>query len=279
MSDSKIAVIDRGRLEVNRAFLLLLESNGFATFKALMSHPGHAVAKCVIKERNTVRLDLKTDGGEKRPFFLKRYTPPTARDRLKAYLRLKCPAPGARQEWHAMWIFLQVGIPGPVPVAWGQNGEDSLVLSEGVIHVMRLSEWAERYLGEGFGSNPQVLSAKRKIIKEVANIVGRMHAEGLHHQDLYLCHFLCGSEQDGLPLTLIDLQRVKRHRRLPRRWQVKDLAQLHFSSAQYMTRQDILRFWKAYNSIYYTKRGIIPLWHCILKKSECIRRHTLKHEL
>ena len=178
-----------------------------------------------------------------------------------------------------MWTFLQLGLPGPVPVAWGKDGESSLVLSEGVSHVMRLSEWTERNFGEGSYRNTRALLAKHKIIEEIANIVGRMHAEGLHHQDLYLCHFLCGSEQDGLPLTLIDLQRVKRHRRLPRRWQVKDLAQLHFSSAQYITRRDIWRFWKTYNSIYHTRRRIIPLWHSILRKSERIRRHTLKHRL
>jgi heptose I phosphotransferase len=279
MSKAKIEVIDKGRLEVNRAFLPLLESNGLATFKALMSHPGHAVAKRAVKGRNTVRLDLETETGEKRAFFLKRYTLPKIRERLKACLSLKRPAPGARQEWHAMWTFMQRGLPGPVPVAWGQDGKSSLVLSEGVSHVMKLSEWAERYLGEGFGRNPQVLSAKRKIIEEVANIVARIHAEGLHHQDLYLCHFLCGSEQNGIPLTLIDLQRVEQRRKLPRRWQVKDLAQLHFSSAQYITRQDIRRFWKVYDSIYHTGRRIIPLWHSILRKSERIRRHTLKHGL
>ena len=279
MSDSKIAVIDGGRLEVNRAFLPLLKSNGLATFKALMSHPGHAVAKCALKERHTVRLDIETESGEGKAFFLKRYTPPTVEDRLKTYLRLKRPATGAEQEWHAMWTFLQVDLPGPIPIAWGQDDKNSLILSEGVSHVMRLSEWAERNLGEGFGRNPQMLSAKRKIIEEIANIAGRMHAEGLHHQDLYLCHFLCGSEQGCLPLTLIDLQRVEQFRRLPRRWQVKDLAQLHFSSAQYLTRQDIWRFWKIYNSIYHTERRIIPLWHSILRKSERIRRHTLKHRL
>ena len=279
MDDSKIAVIDGGRLEVNRAFLPLLESNGLATFKALMSHPGHAVAKCAIKERNTVRLDLETESGEKRAFFLKRYAPPTVGDRLKAYLRLKRPAPGARQEWHAMWTFTHLGLPGPVPVAWGQDGGSSLVLSEGVSHVMRLSEWADRNFGERSHRNTQAIPAKHRIIEEVANIVARMHSAGLHHQDLYLCHFLCGSEQDGLPLTLIDLQRVERHRRLSRKWQVKDLAQLHFSSAQYITRQDIRRFWKVYNSIYHTGKRIIPLWHSILRKSERIRRHTFKHRL
>ncbi|PXF58081.1 MAG: hypothetical protein C4B58_07890 [Deltaproteobacteria bacterium] len=279
MDDSKIAVIDGDRLEVNRAFLPLLESNGLATFKALMSHPGHAVAKCAVKERNTVRLDLETESGEKSPFFLKRYAPPTVRDRLKAYLRLKRSTPGAWQEWHAMWTFLQVGLPGPVPIAWGQDGGSSLVLSEGVSHVMRLSEWADRNFGKGSHRNTQVIPAKHKIVKEVANIVGRMHSAGLHHQDLYLCHFLCGSKQDGLPLTLIDLQRVERHRRLPRRWQVKDLAQLHFSSAQYITRQDMGRFWKVYDSIYHTGRRKIPLRHSILRKSERIRRHTLKHRL
>jgi heptose I phosphotransferase len=279
MGKEKITVIDKGGLEVNRAFLPLLGSNGLATFKALMSHPGHAMVKCAIKERNTVRLDLETETGEKRAFFLKRYTPPKIRERLKAYLSLKRPTPGASQEWRAMWTFMQHGLPGPVPVAWGQDGKNSLVLSEGVNHVMKLSEWAERNLVEGSCRNTQAISTKRKIIEDMANIIGRMHREGLHHQDLYLCHFLCGSEQNGLPLTLIDLQRVKQHRRLPRKWQVKDLAQLHFSSAQYITRQDILRFWKVYNSIYHTGRRIIPLWHSILRKSERIRRHTLKHGL
>lgn len=279
MDVSGIRSLDGGRLEVNRAFLPLLESNGLATFKALMSHPGHAVAKCVIKERNTVRLDLATEKGEKKPFFLKRYVPPTVCDRLKAYLRINRLAPGAGQEWRAMWTFMHLSLPGPVPVAWGQNSGSSLVLSEGVSHVMRLSEWADRNFGEGSHRNTQAIPAKHKIIEEVANIVARMHSKGLHHQDLYLCHFLCGSEQNGLPLTLIDLQRVERHRRLPRRWQVKDLAQLHFSSAQYITRQDIRRFRKVYDSIYHTGRRKIPLWHSILRKSERIRRHTLKHRL
>jgi heptose I phosphotransferase len=279
MSNSKIAIIDGGRLEVNKAFLPLLESNGLTTFKTLMSHPGHAVAKCAIKERNTVRLDLETETGEKRAFFLKRYILPKIRERLKAYLSLKRPAPGARQEWHAMWTFMQHGLPGPVPIAWGQDDKNSLVLSEGVSHVMRLSEWAERNFGEGSHRNTQAIPAKHRIIEEVANIVARMHSAGLHHQDLYLCHFLCGSEQNGLPLTLIDLQRVEQFRRLPRKWQVKDLAQLHFSSVQYLTRQDLWRFWKIYNSIYCTGRRIIPLWHSIFRKSERIRRHTLKHGL
>jgi len=241
--------------------------------------PLYEVVKCVIKERNTVRPDLETESGEKRAFFLKRYAPPTVGDRLKAYLRLKHPALGARQEWNAMWTFMHLGLPGPVPVAWGQDDKNSLVLSEGVSHVMKLSEWAERNFGKGSHRNTQAIPAKYRIIEEVADIVARIHAKGLHHQDLYLCHFLCGSEQDGLPLTLIDLQRVEQHRRLPRRWQVKDLAQLHFSSAQYITRQDILRFWKVYNSIYHTGRRKIPLWHSILRKSERIRRHTLKHRL
>lgn len=277
--EEKIVVIDKGGLEVNRAFLPLLESNGLSTFKALMSHPGHAVAKCVSKERNTVRLDLETETGGGKTFFLKRYTMPKIRERLKACLSLKRSALGAGQEWHAMWTFMQLGLPGPVPVAWGQDGKSSLVLSEGVSHVMKLSEWAERYLGEGSDINPQVVSSKRKIIEEVANIVARMHIKGLYHQDLYLCHFLCGSEKNGLPLTLIDLQRVECQRRLHKRRQVKDLAQLHFSSVQYITRQDIGRFWKIYNSIYHTGRRKIPLWHSILRKSKRIRHHTLKHGL
>ena len=178
-----------------------------------------------------------------------------------------------------MWTFKELGLPGPIPVAWGQDKGNSLVLSEGIKYVMRLSDWAESYFSHGQVIGPDIVKTKHKIIEEVARIVGRMHAKGLHHQDLYLCHFLYGPGHDGLPLTLIDLQRVEQFRRLSRKWQIKDLAQLHFSSAPYITRHDIWRFWRIYSSIYQNRIKRISLWHSILRKSKRIRRHTLKHGL
>jgi heptose I phosphotransferase len=242
-----------------------------------MTHPGHEIAKYALEKRYTVRLDLEIENGKKKSFFLKKYRSLLLFNKLKIYFRLNRLASDARPEWNAMWTFLEIGLPGPVPVALGHNKQSSLVLSEGVNYVMRLSDWAERNFGEGSQKNIQSISAKHRIIEAVANIIAKMHSAGLVHQDLYLCHFLCGSE-DGLPLTLIDLQRVKKFRKLPVRWQVKDLAQLHFSSARYLTKQDIQRFWKVYDSVYHNAKKN-PSWRSILRKSNRIRRHTLKHKL
>jgi heptose I phosphotransferase len=71
----------------------------------------------------------------------------------------------------------------------------------------------------------------RRLIDEVADIVGRLHAAGFNHRDLYCCHFLIKEPAPGqFDIRLIDLQRVQHRRRFRRRWVVKDLAQLAWSA-------------------------------------------------
>ncbi len=69
------------------------------------------------------------------------------------------------------------------------------------------------------------------LLGPTADMVRRLHDAGLHHRDLYLCHFLAHIDDHRVvDLRLIDLARV---RRLPclthRRWIIKDLAQFCFS--------------------------------------------------
>jgi heptose I phosphotransferase len=78
-----------------------------------------------------------------------------------------------------------------------------------------------------------------------------LHRHGINHRDLYICHFLlkqpwAGSKAD-LHLHLIDLHRVQQHKKLPFRWQVKDLGSLYFSSMETgLSRRDLLRFLRTY---------------------------------
>ena len=64
---------DGGRLTVNRDFAPLLCQHGLTTFDSLMDFSGGRVAKNVLRERTTTRLDLADGSGESRAFFLKRH--------------------------------------------------------------------------------------------------------------------------------------------------------------------------------------------------------------
>jgi len=74
-----------------------------------------------------------------------------------------------------------------------------------------------------------------RLLIPTADLAARLHNAGLHHRDLYLCHFLARDpENEAVELRLIDAARVGA---LPgaftrRRWIVKDLAQFWYSTTQ-----------------------------------------------
>jgi len=93
---------------------------------------------------------------------------------------------------------------------------------------------------------------RRALLDALARFVGRFHAAGFVHRDLYLCHvFLTAADSTGYPdlradpepFALIDLQRVFQPRFRKRRWVVKDLAALAYSApADRISRWERLRF-------------------------------------
>jgi heptose I phosphotransferase len=102
---------------------------------------------------------------------------------------------------------------------------------------------------------------KRGLIAELARVIRALHARRWFHKDLYLCHFYLRAEDiaGGFPdpncevpefhgrLHVIDLHRLAHHPWTGRFWQVKDLAQLLYSSElSGVTDRDRLRFSRAY---------------------------------
>jgi lipopolysaccharide kinase (Kdo/WaaP) family protein len=74
--------------------------------------------------------------------------------------------------------------------------------------------------------------AFEKLLIPTADLAAKLHLAGLHHRDLYLCHFFARVDAASTDIRLIDVGRV---RRLPgfltrRRWIVKDLAQFWYST-------------------------------------------------
>ena len=119
------------------------------------------------------------------------------------------------------------------------------------------------------------------LLGPTADLAAALHWAGLHHRDLYLCHFMArlpAEQADGsVDLKLIDTARVRRLPRLftRRRWIVKDLAQFWYSTMKLPVTQEQRLAWLGR----YARRRDIPsvaairLLRSIQRKVRSIARH------
>ena len=261
---------DGGRLTVNRDYVSVLQSNRLLSFDALMRFDGGRVAKNVLRERTTTRIELAGAEGTPRAFYLKRHAPPPWKEYVKPLLRLTRPILGARNEWEALIRFHAVGIPTMIPVALGQTRRHSFLLTAGIEGCAKLSQLIET-------GQRAVPGRARRIIANIAEAARRMHGAGMHHQDFYLTHLLVPEQNVEKGLYVIDLGRVRCRRRLSRRWIVKDLAQLNYS-ATHATTVERFRFLRDYLQRPFgaADRALVRR---ILRKTEAITRHSRKNRL
>jgi len=162
----------------------------------------------------------------------------------------------AMQEWqHLEWARSQ-GMPVPATVAageyigpWGRL--QSFLAIEELTDMLPLHEAIPAAAGQLPPAFFQIW--KRSLIAEMARLTRVLHERHCFHKDLYLCHFYIPRTDTGrLPewrgaVHLIDLHRLSRHRWTRPIWQVKDLAQLLYSSeVTGVTARDRLRFWQGY---------------------------------
>lgn len=267
-----IADWDHGRLQVNAAYADVLKANNLTTFDSLMRYAGGEVAKHLIAERPTTRIELATPDG---PLvcYLKRHAPAKLKEYLKPLIRLRWPRIGAEPEWKAIRRFHEVGIPTMTPVAWGQSGRESLLVTLAIEGCEKLSDWMRR--------TPRPATAEqvadvRRIIREVAEVTRKMHQAKMHHQDLYAGHILLPHDATR-GIHILDLGRVRHCRHLAMIWIIKDLAQLHYSTG-WFTAADRLRFLQTYlgRRLQSADRRFIRR---ILRKAASIGRHSRKHGL
>ena len=268
---------DQGRVTVVDEACELLKSNGLETFDAIMQYGGGDVAKQLLKERTTTRLKLQASSEEPQTLFLKRHSPPPFKEYIKPWLRLTKPILGARNEWLAILKFHEVGLDTMRPIAWGQQGGYSFLLTRGIDDCQSLAEFVD-------GTYSQMDAAaqaqeRRRYVRLVGRLARKMHEAGLHHQDFYLYHLLVPLDQPSDQVYIIDLGRARQVAGLKRgsRWVVKDLGQLMFA-ASIASRSDRLRFLQEYLG-----RRVEPSDYHWLKRIERkaagILRHSTKNSL
>lgn len=112
------------------------------------------------------------------------------------------------------------------------------------------------------------------ILEPTALLAAKLHDAGLHHRDLYLCHFLLR----GVEVRLIDAARVARLGFFARRWIVKDLAQFWYSAEQLnVPREQRIHWLERYSAA--RSVAVEPLRRSIERKSRAIARHDARLKL
>jgi len=179
--------------------------------RAIFEHPAIHVWR-TLPDRENAYIDLDDDQGKRSRWHIKRFPAPN-----------DFPVPAEDQfESHALFVAEQ--IPTAQLVGWGNLTDNrSFIIFDNLAGYTP----ADKLLEAGFPFE--------RLLAPTAKLAALMHTRGLHHRDMYLCHFMIrpqGDDDSNLDIRLIDTARV---RKLPTlfgrsRWVVKDLAQYLYST-------------------------------------------------
>ena len=221
----------------------------------VFTHPQIQVWRSIADRQNGF-LDFEDDDGVRRRWHVKRYSGVAG-------------TTPAEREVRGIELLAGRGIPTVPLVAWGvaRDGRSVVIIDDLAEH-----RPCDKLLFTGMAYAP--------VLEPTADLAAKLHSAGLHHRDMYLCHFFTrpAGKGGGLDLRLIDCARVKPLPKLfRRRWVVKDLAQYWYSSLKHkqITNADRLRWLERYAA----QSGVTDvagLRKSILRKVAWIARHDRK---
>jgi tRNA A-37 threonylcarbamoyl transferase component Bud32 len=178
------------------------------------------------------------------------------RDRTNARLpdlvvKITADPEEARREWENHRLMMAAGFRVPQPAVGGVLSDGRGLFSTVALKGMEPIDDAWKTLDP------------RRAVRAIADLARRLHACGLVHKDLYLCHlFVKPGEYD---LALIDLARLTRS--TSRRRRVKDLAALLSSARGLASRTEFWRGLLRYG-------GGRKLARRVIRKASKIARHV-----
>jgi len=218
----------------------------------IFSHPAIKPWR-TLSDRENCLWDLAVPGGEQFRWHVKRFAPHSGSD-------------PARQEAAGYAALRRRKIPTADVVAWGRHENRSFIITADLAGFRPADKLIES--GEPF----------ERLLIPTAELAASLHNSGLHHRDLYLCHFLARSLDGKVELRLIDAARV---RRLPgaltrRRWIVKDLAQFHYSTLALPISDSQRRRWLEHYVLLTGIGRAEALADSIARKSAMIAAHDRK---
>jgi hypothetical protein len=220
---------------------------------AVFNHPDIKVWRSIPERENCI-LDTQRPDGSNIRLHIKRYRPQRG-----------FPTP-ADDEANGIRALNIEQVPTAPLVGWGNLADGrSFIITEDLAGYRALDKLIE----EGLGFE--------QVLEPTAALAARLHNAGLHHRDLYLCHFFAKIQGDTVDLKLIDAARVKRLPGWPlrHRWIIKDLAQFWYSALQLGISYDLSRAWL---ETYAKDRNLdaVRFLSQVQRKSAWIERHDAK---
>jgi len=237
------------------------------------------------RQRWRIRLsDGETELTE-RTLYLKRFEHPPLRRQLQRWRQGDPMLSTAGIEWRNARQLAAADVATAEPAAFGQRmlgpWEWRSFVLLGEVEGESLERWVPKHLSPA--DRESDLGRRRALVDQLSRFVARFHKSGFVHRDLYLSHIFISNTEANVPavvgggvvFTLIDLQRVFRPRWRRRRWVVKDLAALNYSTpSDRVGRFERLRFLCRYTRVcgrFGSARVLAPL---IEAKTARIARHV-----
>ncbi|MDR0931825.1 MAG: lipopolysaccharide core heptose(I) kinase RfaP [Victivallales bacterium] len=240
-------------------------------FEAVAEIEGEVFRK--VKSRRTFRFELNGKG-----YFAKVHHGVGYREIIKNLLRFKRPVLGAENEYNALLLLHQVGVDTMTSRAYGRRGKnpakiESFLVTSELKNMTSLEDFCRDW-----PQNPPKFALRIGLTMRLASMVKTMHDTGMNHRDCYLCHFLLDNataESANPHLYVIDLHRAEIRDRIPRRYRLKDVAGIYFSSLDIgLTKRDCFRFMKCYSgkSLRQTLRENGNFWRSVERAAKSLYR-------
>ncbi len=242
-----------------------------------------------VPTRQTLRFTYQSQQHDQsQTYFIKKHFGVGWREIIKCLCYLRWPVISAINECRAIKHLQKQHLQTPVIAGFGKRGLNparmqSFIITQALQDVINLDELTMQWR-----QSPPRFNLKFTLIKALANTVRCMHASGLNHRDCYLMHFYIKQQElnnlnngllnnNDLQLIILDLHRAQIRSRVPRRWRLKDLIGLYFSSKEItLTTRDYYRFIKAYRQM--SLRQILIMekhfWQQIRRKGEVLYNRT-----
>ena len=262
---------------IHKDYLDLLSQNKLATLTEVFAYEqGEKLVKPGLGSRQRLRVELVDEQQEPIVFFVKRYGAPRRQWFFEKLLAT------AVYDFKAAMELAEKGIDVARPIAYGVERQGKKEKRSFVIFEQLPDADALERLLPNRQQNEQkypLLKKHKRLIREIAALVGKFHGAGYFHRDLYLSHIFLGNNLEGSDrLSLIDLQRVFRPKLLQQRWRVKDLAQLYYSSRAFFSKVDMMRFMHDYLNCRRLNAEQKTLIRHVYAKTQRIARHDAKRQ-
>lgn len=255
----------------------LLRANHLDSLNALfaVSHGDSLHKPGLDSWRERIRLAFEHEG-VKHTLYLKRFRSPPGRTRRDVRRSGSGAVSLAGVEWTWMCRLSADGIPCVKPIALGEDLDGGRERRSAILTHAVPGRSLEGCVREWSREGP---NAVRNLIEPVADLVARLHGCGYIHRDLYLSHIFYDPALVGEPFHLIDLQRVIRPRFRQRRWIIKDLAALNFSTpTAILSRSDRIRWLKRYLGLPKLDGSAKCLAYRVIGKTASIARHETRRK-